>query len=133
MSKITPDSELGRKLIAQGKLSPDDFKKPVKPGKWRNVPTEDAQGRVHPSKLQARITDRLRNEYMAVIPEVSMPLSERKNDRIRIDCLVIQEELTGGFFIGKFIEIKGRDLGEGKQKRRRFEDTYLIPIEVVTK
>lgn len=135
MTKITPDSPLGKKLIERGMVQREDFTKTTlrRPNKWRNIPTEDAQGRVHPSKLQARITDRLRGEYLAVIPEVSMPLSERKNDRIRVDCLVIQEELTDGFFIGKFIEIKGRDLGEGKQKRRRFEDAYGVQIEVQTR
>ncbi len=101
--------------------------------KWRNIPTHDSQGVLHPSKLQARVTDRLRCAALAVIPEVSMPLSERPRDRIRIDALVILRVLPDGEFIGKFVEVKGVDLGEGKQKRRRFEDRYGIQIEVIRK
>ncbi len=101
--------------------------------KYNAIPTADGEGRVHPSKLQARVTDRIRGDAVAVIPEVSMPLSTRKNDRIRIDCLVIEAVNEDGSFRGRFVEVKGKDLGEGKQKRRRFEDAYGIPVEVVTK
>jgi len=100
-------------------------------GKYNARPTADAEGRVHPSALQARVTDRLRHGAVAVVPEVSMPLSARKNDRIRIDCLVVHEVLEDGArFVGEFVEVKGVDLGEGKQKRRRFEDLYQVNITV---
>ncbi len=99
--------------------------------KYNAVPTPDSEGRIHPSKLQALVTDRIRGDAVAVIPEVSMPLSTRKNDRIRVDCLVIEAVNEDGSFRGRFVEVKGKDLGEGKQKRRRFEDLYHIPIQVV--
>jgi len=103
-------------------------------GKYNARPTADAEGRVHPSALQARVTDRLRHGAVAVVPEVSMPLSARKNDRIRIDCLVIHEVLEDGArFVGEFVEVKGVDLGEGKQKRRRFEDAFGVTITIERK
>ena len=102
--------------------------------KYGNIPTADSQGRVHPSRLQARVTDRLRLEgAVAVIPEISMPLSVRPNDRIRIDALAILKIDENGFFLGRFVEIKGMDLPAGIQKRRRFEDAYGVKILVIKK
>ena len=99
--------------------------------KYLNCPTEDGCGFRHPSKLQARVTDALRARAKAVITEVSVPLSPRANDRIRIDALVIESVREDGSFIGRFVEVKGCDLAAGVQKRRRFEDRYGVPIRVV--
>lgn len=121
-------------LIRAGRIRLDEVAPAaVKQNKYHAVPTADSTGRVHPSKLQARITDRLRGEYLTVIPEVSIPLSDRQRDRIRIDAMAIIKVNDDGSFVGRMIEIKGKDLGEGKQKRRRFEDEYGIPIEVLKK
>jgi hypothetical protein len=129
---IKSDSPLGKRIMARPEVVPQ-MKPRVAKNKYHAVPTADAQGRVHPSKLQARVTDRLRVAYRAVIPEVSIPLSERPDDRIRIDALVIERVIDDGFFIGRFIEIKGKDLPAGIQKRRRFEDLYGLKIEVIRK
>lgn len=121
-------------LIRAGRIRLDEVAPAAaKPNKYHAQPTADSTGRVHPSKLQARITDRLRGEYLTVIPEVSIPLSDRQRDRIRIDAMAIIKVNDDGSFVGRMIEIKGKDLGEGKQKRRRFEDEYGIPIEVLKK
>jgi hypothetical protein len=101
--------------------------------KYNAVPTPDSEGRVHPSRLQATVTDRLRAGAHAVIPEVSIPLSPRPADRIRIDALVILSVHPDGSFVGRFVEVKGLDIGAGKQKRRRFEDVYGVDIEVITR
>ena len=119
----------GTKLFALAMAQKSN--KPVAPNKYRAIRTPDATGRVHPSKLQARVADQLRLGAHAVIDEVSMPLSERPADRIRIDFLVIHEVNPDGTFRGEFVEAKGQDLGEGKQKRRRFEDRNRVPIRVI--
>jgi len=130
-----------QEAVARGLL------KPKAKRKYRNIPTPDSEGRIHPSKLQAAVTDRLRAEGWKVIPEVSMPLSERAKDRIRIDALVIEPKphyMGMGepkAYLARFVEIKARDKKTGeikdhavsKQKRRRFSDRYGITIEVVTK
>lgn len=126
-------ADLAAKLLAQGRITPAMLKPREVVNKYHAQPTADSTGRVHPSKLQARITDRLRGEYLTVIPEVSIPLSDRQRDRIRIDAMAIIKVNDDGSFVGRMIEIKGKDLGEGKQKRRRFEDEYGIPIEVLKK
>lgn len=137
--RMSLDHPLIQEALRRGWTLPEPKVKPSekpwgKRNKFNAVPTADSTKRRHPSKLQATVTDRIRGEGKIVIPEVSIPLSERKADRIRIDCLVIEglDEATGTFH-GRFVEIKGLDLGEGKQKRRRFEDTYGIRIEVIRK
>ena len=99
--------------------------------KYNAIATADATGHVHPSRLQADVTHRLREAARAVICEVSMPLSSRKNDRIRIDALQVIEINEDGTFVGRFVEAKSRDLDAGKQRRRRFEDAYGLQILVI--
>lgn len=115
-------------LVKQGHIDPDKST-----GKRRhgNIPTYDSQGRLHPSKKQARITDEYRLTHLAVIPEVSMPLSHRNGDRIRVDMLVVHKILDDGTFIGEFVDPKGHLTDTWKQKMRRFEDAYGLTITLV--
>jgi hypothetical protein len=140
-NRISPDHPLILKALARKTITPEQIAalpapgkgKPARSHKYNAQPTEDAQGWKHPSKLQARVTDCLRASCKAVIPEVSIPLSPRPKDRIRIDALVITDIEPDGSFSGYFAEIKGMDLGEGKQKRRRFEDAYGVSITLIRK
>ena len=109
-----------------------------RPHKFHAVRTIDSAGFEHPSKLQAKVTSDYRTlaqigQIRSVMTEVSIPLSLRKKDRIRIDLCVVHEILPDGRFIGEFVDAKGMDLAAGIQKRRRFEDAYGIPIEVIRK
>ena len=122
-------NDLTAKLMRQGRIPKGALIR--KANKYHAVPTADAEGRVHPSKLQAMVTDRLRAGGSIVIPEVSIPLSERPRDRIRIDALEIESILPDGYFCGRFVEIKGFDTQAGIQKRRRFEDRFGLKIEVI--
>lgn len=137
--KISPDSPLARKLVAQGRVKASDL---PKGHKYHAVPALDSKGHLHPSRLQARKTDQLRAGALVVIPEVSLPLTDNGKrdaqgrsvqDRIRIDALVIDQILEDGRFVGRWVEIKGRDLAAGRKKRQRFEAEYGIPIQVITK
>lgn len=120
-------------FVRQGRIKLDDIAPALKkPNKYGAIPTADSTGRVHPSKLQARVAERLAGEGV-VLHEVSIPLSTRKADRIRIDALVILETFADGTFRGQWVEAKGKDLGEGKQKRRRFEDMTGCKMRVETK
>jgi hypothetical protein len=136
-NRLPVDHPLIQRAIERGDLDAKtlEVSRPARKrsGKYNATPTQDKTGRVHPSKLQARVTDRLRANAKAVIPEVSIPLSARSNDRIRIDALVIVATHTDGTFTGRFVEIKGMDLPTGVQKRRRFEDAYGVEIQVIKK
>lgn len=102
-------------------------------GRKAAIKTPDATGWIHPSRHQAAVTDRLRDGAVAVIPEVSIPLSQRKRDRIRLDCLVIESVGEDGRFTGYFADPKGHMEEAWKQKARRFADTYGVPVLVIKK
>jgi hypothetical protein len=108
-------------------------------GKGRSaaVKTADSTGWIHPSKLQAHVTDDLRADAHSVIPEISIPLSQRPRDRIRLDGLIIEEMLDDPARPGRFIayigEAKGWTERTWLQKARRFTDTYRVPINVIKK
>lgn len=135
--KITADSPLGQKLLRQGRVKPEDFRPAVaapKGNKNHAVPTADSTGRVHPSKLQARVTDRERALNPAVIPEVSVPLSTRSRDRMKIDLLIVEViEPDGLHFRGRFADPKGQVSRDWEQRRRRFLDLYGLNIEIIKK
>lgn len=121
-------------FVRQGRIKLDDIAPALKkPNKYGAIPTADSTGRVHPSKLQATWTDRLRAAYLAVIPEVTMPIEHDGSDNIRMDVLAIERVNDDGSFVGRMIEIKGRDLPEGKKKRARFERQYGVPVTVLRK
>jgi hypothetical protein len=134
--KLMKDPRYAAQIEAQcGKDHARDVKKMVNGGFGRRAATrtKDSTGWIHPSKLQAGVTDRLRLDAAAVIPEVSIPLSQRPRDRIRLDCLVIKEVHEDGTFTGYFADPKGHLEEKWKQKARRFADLYGTPILLIKK
>ena len=133
--KIRRDPRYAEQLAAieresAARHSPDPE---VKPAKYRNVKTMDSGGRLCDSRLEARMSDRLRLDMPAVLQQVSIPLSSRPRDRMILDFLVVEEFLPNGRFIGYFADAKGLTTKDWTQKQRRFEDAYGLKIIVIKK
>jgi hypothetical protein len=122
-----------QQAIKQGAGSKRELDLPAKGRKYHNKPTVDSTGRLCDSALEARVSDRLRAGNEAVIPQISSPLSNRPNDRMIIDFLVIEERRENGRFVAYFADAKGLVTPEWRQKERRFEDAYGLTIIKITK
>lgn len=105
----------------------------AKTPKYRNAPTVDTGGRLCDSRLEARVADRLRSLSVALIQQVSIPLSTRPRDRMVLDFLIIEAINPDGSFRGRFADAKGMTTKDWTQKRRRFEDGYGLKIEEIKK
>ena len=131
-SKLRADPRYAAQLAAHDERATSARTDPKdKKGRRAARPTYDSTGWLHPSKLQANVTDDLRGKAVTVIPEVSIPLSQRPRDRIRLDALVIDEVLENGRFVGHFSEAKGFTECSWLQKARRFADIYGLPIQII--
>lgn len=143
MSKITPDSPLGKKLLAQGRIKPEDFNttpmglrlpenepdpKP-KPRKYRNQPCEVA-GQKFDSKHEADCYLNLRAVYGAerVIRQVSIPIGSK---RIRPDFLIIHEVFEDGTFRAELVDAKGMVAKEWSAKANHLETQHRLKIRLI--
>lgn len=126
-----------------GSLSGGDVCAPRK-SKYSAVRTEGIDGsgsrRVFDSKLEARTARELNAEQSAGlivswVPQPSLPMGVAENGRrirYRADALAILDVRPDGTFVGRFVDVKGKDTEASRAKRGALRSLYQIDVKVIT-
>lgn len=130
--KITPDSPLGKKLIAQGRLKPSDFERGGEPSKAREGRIKGVKRKVVDGINFASTKEANRYEQLQLL---------RRNGAVRFFLMQVPFRLPGNvkylldFMIfwsdGQvtFEDCKGMITDVYRIKKKQVEDLYPITIE----
>ncbi len=111
--------------------------------KYRAIRTEglgpNGERRTYDSRKEARAARELNAEQSAGlivswVPQVSLPMGkdEKGRDvRYRADALAILQVNPDGTFVGRFVDVKGRDTSTSRAKRAALRALYQIDVKVI--
>jgi hypothetical protein len=106
--------------------------------KYRARRTLGFDGRTYDSAAEAGEAARLEGErhagtIVSAIPQVSIPCGtadDGKDQRLRVDWLVIHELRPDGTFVAEFLDKKGVDTATGRAKRGAVKALYGVPVQL---
>lgn len=104
-----------------------------KPSKYGNQRCVDHRGRRFDSKLERENHLALERLHFSVLRQVSFPVDDAGETRMRVDHLVIHEVMDDGRFVGEFADSKGVVTNAWDTKRIHFRDKYGVDITVLGK
>lgn len=117
---------------------------PAPSNKYGAVRTEglgpNGERRIYDSRKEERTARELNAEMSAGlivswVPQVSMPCGVAENGRdvrYRADALAILQVNADGTFVGRFVDVKGRDTPASRAKRAALRQLHQIDVKVIT-
>jgi len=117
--------------MKQKRISTQKFAKMKNRNKYNAIRTR-YRGRTYDSKKEANYAAQLdllqtAGEIDGWIPQVSLPVTPISSIRYRADFLVLK---PGWEDYVEFIDVKGRDTPQSRQKRKQLMENYSIEVEV---
>lgn len=99
----------------------------------------NGERRIFDSRKEERTARELNAEMSAGlivswVPQVSMPCGVAENGRdirYRADALAILQVNADGAFVGRFVDVKGRDTPASRAKRGAIRQLYQIDVQVI--
>jgi hypothetical protein len=111
--------------------------------KFNAIRTEGAgpngERRTYDSRKEARAARELNAEMSAGliaswVPQVSLPMGKDeagRDVRYRADALAVLQVNPDGTFVGRFVDVKGRDTSTSRAKRAALRALYQIDVKVI--